>query len=114
MTQMRHYARAAAAPAVIAVVARALAAEWDPQGEFVAPDGERTPDAHARAVLGILGTGPDTAAVMGYLRRAEVATLGTPRTTGVQRQVLAEAAWRAMVEHALAQGRGEETKARAT
>ena len=70
MSDIKHYARAAADPRVITEVAAQLAKTWDRRGEFTAPDGERSTEAHARTILGIFGTGQNEAAVMGYLRRA--------------------------------------------
>lgn len=96
MTDISYYARAAADPKVIAEVARLLAANWDPKGEFTAPDGERAIESHARAVVGILGTGQNEAAVMGYLRYSEAQALGVARSTGEGRNAIAKAAWRVM------------------
>jgi len=101
MTDISYYARAAADPGVIAEVATQLAATWDPNGEFTAPDGERTAESHARTVVGILGTGQNEAAVMGYLRYAEEQALGEARSTGQQRNAIAKAAWRVMSEAAI-------------
>ena len=96
MTDISYYARAAADPKVIAEVARLLAANWDPNGEFTAPDGEREIESHARAVVGILGTGQNEAAVMGYLRYSEEQALGVAQSTGEGRNAIAKAAWRVM------------------
>lgn len=71
----RFYAQAAGQPAVIAAVAKVLAERWDPEARFEAPDGTCHAESHASAVLGILGTGLDLAAVAGYFRRAEEAAL---------------------------------------
>lgn len=101
MTDISYYARAAADPAVIAEVAAQLKSTWDPKGEFTAPDGERNTEAHARTVVGILGTGQNEAAVMGYLRYAEEQALGAARSTGQQRKAIAQAAWRVMSEAAI-------------
>jgi hypothetical protein len=101
MADIKHYARAAADPHVIAEVAQQLAATWDPAGEFRAPDGERTALSHARTIVGILGTGQNEAAVMGYLRFAEEAALGEARSTGQQRSAIAKAAWRVMSRAAI-------------
>ena len=101
MSDIKHYARAAADPRVIAEVAAQLAKTWDPAGEFAAPDGERSPESHARTILGILGTGQNEAAVMGYLRHAEEEALGEARTNGQERSAIATAAWRAMSEAAI-------------
>ena len=68
MTDISYYARAAADPRVIAEVATQLAATWDPHGEFTAPDGERTAEAHARTIVGILGTGQNEAADPTHIR----------------------------------------------
>ena len=85
------HARAAANPELVARVAEVLATYWDPANEFRAPDDSTSSEAHARAVLGILAAGGPAADVMGYLRRAEAATLGAPRTTGRERWAIASA-----------------------
>jgi phosphoglycerate dehydrogenase-like enzyme len=84
-------ARAAQNPAVVRGVAALLAARWDPAREYRAPDGATTPEAHARAVLGILGAGGRGSEVMGYLRRAEEAVFVFPRSTAEERAALAQA-----------------------
>jgi len=101
MTIARYYARAGGDRTLIAGVAMELQSRWDPNSEFEAPDGEHAAESHARAVLGILATGGDTAGVKGYLRRAEVAALGEPRTTSPERGAIAEWIWRAMVDAAV-------------
>jgi hypothetical protein len=101
MTLARHYARAGGDRALIASVAADLRSRWDPSGEFQAPDGEKAPESHAIAILGILATGGNTAAVKGYLRRAETTALGEPRTTSQERGAMAEGIWRAMVDTAV-------------
>ena len=83
-------ARAGGNPALVIAVARLLASRWDPAGEFATPDGADTPEAHAAAVLGILAAGGRRAEVVGYLRSAEEAALGAPRSTGELRWALAE------------------------
>ena len=100
MTLARYYARAGGDRTLIASVAAELRTHWDPDGEFQAPDGEYTAESHALAILGILATGGDTAAVKGYLRRAETAALGAARTTSEQRGAMAEGIWRAMLDTA--------------
>lgn len=100
MGEERFYARVAADPALVARVARELAA-WDPRGEFRAPDDETSPASHANAILGILSAGGHTAAVKGYLRRAESSALGEPRTTSEERGQFAERIWRIMVDAAV-------------
>jgi hypothetical protein len=107
MTQARYYARAGGDPALIAAVARELQTHWDPQNEFEAPDGERRAASHAAAVLGMLATDGSTNAVKGYLRRAEVAALGLPRTTSEQRGELAQRIWRMLVDRAIASAQGD-------
>jgi hypothetical protein len=77
-------------PALVAAVASLLAARWDPASEFATPDGADTPEAHAAAVLGILAAGGRRAEVVGYLRTAEEAALGAPRSSGEVRWSLAE------------------------
>ena len=114
MSLGRYYARAGADPVLIQAVATELRARWDPAGEFAAPDEERDPDAHARAILGMLATGADIAAVMGYLRRAEEAVLGVPRSTAHERHALAERIWRRMVDRAVEVARTEGADVRAT
>ena len=94
MTDVTHYARAAGDPEVIAAIAAQVVASWDPRAEFTAPDGERSALSHARTIAGILGTGLNEAAVMGYLRHAEEAALGAARSTGRERRAIAVAAWR--------------------
>ena len=101
MTLARYYARAGGDRALIASVAAELRTRWDPDSEFQAPDGEHAAESHALAILGILATGGNTAAVKGYLRRAETAALGEPRTTAPERGALADGLWRAMVETAV-------------
>jgi hypothetical protein len=83
-------ARAGGNLALVTTVARLLAARWDPTGEFATPDGADTPEAHAAAVLGILAAGGRRAEVVAYLRRAEEAALGAPRSTGELRWALTE------------------------
>jgi hypothetical protein len=85
MTLARYYARAGADRTLIATVAAELRSRWDPDAEFQAPDGEHAAESHALTILGILATGADTAGVKGYLRRAEIAALGEPRTTSPER-----------------------------
>jgi len=102
MTQARFYARGGGDPALIGAVARELETHWDPQREFAAPDGERLAASHAVAILGMLTADGSTAAVKGYLRRAEVAALGVPRTTSIERGDLAERIWRMLVDYAIA------------
>jgi hypothetical protein len=53
----------------------------------------------------MLATGGDTAAVKGYLRRAETTALGAPRTTSEERGTIAEWIWRAMVDAAVRMAR---------
>ncbi|HEV7992980.1 MAG TPA: hypothetical protein VGP25_14215 [Gemmatimonadaceae bacterium] len=101
MTLARYYARAGGDRALIATVAAELRSRWDPNGEFQAPDGEYAAESHALAILGILATGGNTAAVKGYLRHAETAALGEPRTTSPERGGIADGIWRAMVETAV-------------
>ena len=83
------HARAADNPELVARVAELLAAFWDSSEEFRAPDDSTSSASHARAVLGILAAGGPAADVMGYLRRAEAATLSEPRTTGRERWAIA-------------------------
>ena len=83
------HARAASNPELVARVAELLAAFWDPAKEFRAPDDSTSSEAHARALLGILAAGGPAADAMGYLRRAEEAALGTPRTSGRERWAIA-------------------------
>jgi hypothetical protein len=101
MTLARHYARAGGDPALIAMVAGELRRRWDPNGKFQAPDNSYASESHALAILGILATGGNTAAVKGYLRRAEIAALGAPRTTSEERGMMSEWIWRAMVDTAV-------------
>lgn len=106
---MKHYARAGGDRLVIDEVAALLFERWDAAREFEAPDGSHEPHAHAVTVLGILATGPDTARVAGYLRRAEESALGTPRTTPEERRVLSHAALELLkrgAERAAAHDRG--------
>ena len=105
MSDVRFYARAVGDPAVIADVARLLVDQWDPAGRFEAPDGTRSPESHARAVLGILGTGFDLAAVSGYLRRAEEAALGAAESDGRLRSAVGRAAWDRLCTAAIAAAR---------
>ena len=83
------HARAAGNAELVARVAELLAAYWDPAEELRAPDDSTSSEAHARAVLGILAAGGPAADVMGYLRRAEEATLSAARTTGRERWAIA-------------------------
>ncbi len=108
MSQLRHYVRACGNPVVIEQAASILAERWDQTGEFPAPDGARGADAHARAILGILSTGYDKAAVSGYLRRAEEEVLEAPRTTPDERLKLAEAIRYAIVDQTIAYRRAGE------
>ena len=101
MTLARYYARAGGDRSLIAWVAAELRSRWDPDGEFQAPDGEQAAESHALAILGILATGGNTAAVKGYLRRAEIGALGEPRTSSEQRGAMAERIWSAMVDTAI-------------
>jgi len=101
MSLLRHYARAAGNPRLVAAVAANLRTDWDPAGEFEAPDGTRTPEAHAAAILGILATGANTAGVKGYLRRAEEAALPVARSSSKKRGDLAERIWRLMLDVAV-------------
>jgi mannose-6-phosphate isomerase-like protein (cupin superfamily) len=97
----RYYARAASDPALVAKVAADLA-QWDAAGEFLAPDDSADPASHAQAILGILAAGGQLSAVIGYLRHAEMNTLGQPRTTADERNARAERIWRWMMEAAIA------------
>jgi hypothetical protein len=101
MSLLRYYARAAGDPQLVARVAAKLRSEWDPAGEYEAPDGSRHAEAHAIAILGILATGANTAAVKGYLRQSEEAALDAARSTSKQRGDLAEGIWRLMVDAAI-------------
>jgi len=101
MSLLRYYARAAANPGLIASVAMTLRAEWDPAGQYAAPDGTRAAEAHAATVLGMLATGGNTAGVKGYLRRAEEGALGTARSSSKQRGELADKIWRMMQDAAI-------------
>jgi hypothetical protein len=114
MTLVRYYARAGGDRSLIAAVAEELRSRWDPDGVFQAPDGEYAAESHALAILGILGTGGNTAAVKGYLRRAEIAALGEPRTTSPERGALAEGIWRAMVDTAIRLSKAAGDSAQAT
>jgi hypothetical protein len=102
MSLLRYYARVGGDPLVIRAVAAQLRAKWDPGGEFEAPDGTRSPEAHAATILGMLATGDNTAGVKGYLRLAEEAALGAARSTSRERGDLAEGIWRLMVDAAVA------------
>lgn len=108
MSQLRHYVRACGNPVVIEQAAAILAERWDRTGEFPAPDGARSADAHARAILGILSTGYDKAAVSGYLRRAEEAVLDEPRSAPTDRLEIAEAIRYAIVDQTIAYRRAGE------
>jgi hypothetical protein len=110
MSLIRYYARAAADPRLIGDVAAKLRAEWDPAGEFEAPDGTRRPEAHAAAILGILGTGADLARVNGYLRRAEEGVLEVARSTSEERRNLGTAIWQMMLDAAIAASRHERSE----
>ena len=101
MSLLRYYARAAGNPRLVAAVAAKLTTGWDPRGEFEAPDGTRTPEAHDAAILGILATGANTAGVKGYLRRAEEAALPVARSSSKERGDLAEGIWRLMLDAAV-------------
>jgi hypothetical protein len=113
MTLARFYARAGGDHTLIASVATELRTQWDPDAEFEAPDGERAAESHALAILGVLATGGHTAAVKGYLRRAESIALGVPRTTSEERGTIAEGIWRAMVDTSvrIANASGESNQA---
>ena len=113
MTLARYYARAGGDRTLIAAVAAQLRSRWDPDAEFQAPDGEYAAESHALAILGMLATGGNTAAVKGYLRHAETASLGEPRTTSPERGALASEIWRAMVDTAvrLSKAAGESNQA---
>ena len=113
MTLARYYARAGGDRTLIASVAAELRRRWDPQGEFQAPDGEHSAESHTLAILGMLGTGGNTAAVKGYLRRAEEAALGEARTTSHERGAMAEWIWHAMVDTAvrISNAAGDSTQA---
>jgi hypothetical protein len=87
---------------------------WDPNQEFVAPDGESNPESHAKAILGILATGADTAGVKGYLRRAEEDALGAARTKSFERGELAVKIWRLMLDAAVNSASAEDSDATAT
>jgi hypothetical protein len=82
--------RAGTRPDIVTRVAQVLAARWDPDAELAAPDGERTAEAHAAAVLGILGAGGPLADVVAYLRRAEEDRFVFPRSTAAARWATAE------------------------
>jgi hypothetical protein len=99
----RFYAKAAGQPAVIAASAKVLAERWDPEARFEAPDGTCNAESHASAVLGILGTGLDLAAVSDYFRRAEEAALGDAVSDGGLRYALGHAAWELMAAAASAE-----------
>jgi hypothetical protein len=113
MTLTRYYARAGGDRTLIALVAAELRSRWDPNGEFQAPDGERAAESHALAILGILATGGDTAAVKGYLRRAEADALGEPRTMSPERGELAESIRRAMIDAAILMSKADDESRRA-
>lgn len=100
MTRARDYVRASASPAVIRRVADLLRSEWDPAGEFAAPDGSRNSVAHAQTILAMLAPGGDTANVKGYLRRAEEQCLGQARTDARTRGELATRIWRLLLDAA--------------
>ena len=89
-TPLDRLARAADRPDSVATVAALLRAEWDAAAEFTAPDGERMAASHARALLGVLAAGGRQSELVGYLRRAEEAALGEPRSDGGFRWALAE------------------------
>jgi hypothetical protein len=114
MSLLRYYARAAGDPRLIASVGAKLRAEWDPVAEFVAPDGTRSPEAHAAAVLGILATGANTAGVKGYLRRAEEAALSEARSSSKTRGDLADGIWRLMLDAAVQASKAADIEAPAT
>jgi hypothetical protein len=110
----RYYARAGADKVLIRHVAEELQRVWDPNQEFAAPDGESKPESHAKAILGILATGADTAGVKGYLRRAEEDALGAARTNSFERGQLAEKVWRLMLDAAVHSASAEDSDAAAT
>jgi len=110
----RYYARAGSDKVLIRQVAEELQRIWDPKEEFAAPDGECAPESHAKAILGILATGADTAGVKGYLRRAEEGALGVARTTSFERRELAERLWRLMIDAAVRSASAESPDGAAT
>lgn len=113
MSLLRHYVRASGDPQLISAVAAKLRADWDPSGDCLAPDGTRRPEAHAATVLGILSTGADLATAQRYLRLAEEQAFAVARSTGRERNALAHAIWRMMMETAtrFAMERGDESLA---
>jgi|SRR5690348_15074558 hypothetical protein len=114
MSLLRYYARAAGDPRLVGSVAAKLRVEWDPAAEFEAPNGTRSPEAHATAILGILATGANTAAVKGYLRRAEEAALPTARSSSKARGDLAEWIWHVMLDAAIQASKASGIDASAT
>jgi|GEM_PF-3413155 phosphoglycerate dehydrogenase-like enzyme len=74
---------------VVRAVAALLAERWDPARAYHEPDGATAPEAHARAVLGIVGAGGRGSEVIGYLRRAEEAVFVLPRSSAKEQAGLA-------------------------
>ena len=111
MMEARYYARAGGDPVLIAAVANELEAQWDPNREFAAPDGEHRATSHAAAILGMLAADGSPNGVKGYLRRAEEAALGAARTTSPERGALAEQIWRMLLDHAIASARSHDDRA---
>ena len=78
-------------------VAELLAARWDPNAEFATPSlyldaagnpttpEDRSARAHAEVILAMYAAGGPETDVVGYLRRAEEAALGSARTTANER-----------------------------
>jgi hypothetical protein len=104
MPAARYHGRAAFDLPVVAAIAAVLRTQWDSDGALArasvaSKDDQtlaRTYDDFALAVAGILGAGGSEAEVAGYLRREEERLLGTARSTGQIRWVIAQAAWRAV------------------
>lgn len=94
MASLDKHARAASDSELVARVSELLAAHWDASREFRAPDGSTDPSAHAVALLVIMESGGPAAELVGYLRRAEEASLEHTRTRTGFRWAISMAIWR--------------------
>ena len=89
VTRRVRQARASSNPRIIANVAAYLAEHWDPEGRYATPTGDRTAEAHAQVLVGIVAAGGAELQLTEYLAWAEAAAGGGPATNGGEHEVLA-------------------------
>ena len=89
VTRRVRQARASSNPRAVRNVATYLAEHWDPDGRYATPTGDRTAEAHAQVLVGIVAAGGAEPQLAEYLAWAETAAGGGPAARRSDHEVLA-------------------------